>query len=162
MKGFGITGKKGLDFLLIGLSTLTSLAALGFFLYTQILYERPPTDTKKSREALEAQMLSSSHFEMFKIEKIIANLPSSSASLRFCEVVPYLVVFEKETLALLEKNIPVIRDFFLEEIGRFSPEELNTVSGKLLMQNRVKERVNSLVNNTSGIKEIIFETFVIQ
>lgn len=156
-----MTGNKTIDNALIGISVLATGIALGIFIYTEIVFERPlPNDLVEKKLLLEdSKKIVFS--ESFKVEKLIINLSSSSSRLRYLEVQTYLVPFKNEYNEILESRRPMIHDVIIDLAGQISPNQLNTIAGKVLLESRIKNELNKKLGKFI-VKEIYFAKFVVQ
>ena len=156
-----MTGKKMIDLILLGLSLLTTLAALGVIVYKEIIFKRPLPNSEIEKAKLLASGQTFKPINSYKMKRVIVNLPSRSKKLRFLEVTTEIVPFNDDQVAEIEKNKHVVRDAFLDIAGEMSPEELNSLTGKILLENRIKTRLNKEMG-TKIIQELYFTKFVVQ
>ncbi|MBH47838.1 MAG: hypothetical protein CME71_06670 [Halobacteriovorax sp.] len=156
-----MTGKKLIDTILIGLMVLATLATVGVFVYTQILYERPLPNPEAERAKMVEQAKEQLFPNSYKLDKLIINLPSKSSRLRFLDVQAYLVPFTSEATDSFDKKKATIQDIFIEVASAIEPNELGTISGKILLESRLKKRINELFAKPL-VKNIQFTDFVIQ
>jgi flagellar FliL protein len=89
------------------------------------------------------------------------NLASEQTRLRFLDVEVHLLPFQEEGLKVLEQHKTKMFDIIIEVAGTLSPDELNSVSGKILLENRLKKKINEYLKN-QVVREIFFSTFVVQ
>lgn len=140
---------------------LVTLGTIGVFVYTQHFYERPlpdpETERLKMQEEAKAQLFPNS----YKLDKMIINLPSRSSRLRFLDMQAYLVPFNSEATESFDKYKAAIQDAIIDVASAMAPEELGTVTGKILFEKRIKERVNALFPKPL-VKNVQFTDFVIQ
>tara|TARA_R110000868_G_scaffold226115_12_gene478647 strand:- start:454 stop:924 length:471 start_codon:yes stop_codon:yes gene_type:complete len=156
-----LTGKKLIDTILIGLMLLATLATVGVFVYTQILYERPLPNPAAEKAKMMAQAKEQLFPNSYKLDKLIINLPSKSSRLRFLDVQAYLVPFSSEATDSFDKKKAKIQDIFIEVASAIEPNELGTISGKILLESRLKKKINELFPKPL-VKNIQFTDFVIQ
>ena len=156
-----MTGKKLIDTILIGLMLLATLATVGVFVYTQILYERPLPNPAAEKAKMMAQAKEQLFPNSYKLDKLIINLPSKSSRLRFLDVQAYLVPFSSEATDSFDKKKAKIQDIFIEVASAIEPNELGTISGKILLESRLKKKINELFPKPL-VKNIQFTDFVIQ
>jgi flagellar FliL protein len=156
-----MTGNKTLDTALIGLLTLASLAALGVFTYTEMVYQRPLPSDKVEFESLKKDTETAVAPEVFKLDKLIVNLNSQGSRLRFLDVEIHLVPFKSKSVEVFENQKAFIKDAIIDISSNMAPDELNTVAGKVLLEERIRRRLNDYFGK-SLIKEIFFSRFVVQ
>lgn len=156
-----MTGNRLVDTILVGLSTLVAVALLGVFVYTEVIYEPPPIDQTKIFEELNRRLETQAMLPTYKLDQLIINLPSPTRRLRFLDVEMHLVSFDASYHALYEDKKPQIRDLIIDTASRMEPEELNSVTGKILLEDRLRRGVNQIVG-TNAVKEVLFARFVVQ
>lgn len=156
-----MTGKKLIDIILIGLMLLATLATAGVFVYTQFFYERPLPDPAVERAKMHEQAKEQLFPNSYKIDKLTINLPARSSRLRYLDMQAYLVPFTSEATESFDQHKAAIQDIVIDVASSIDPDELATVSGKILFENRIKKRVNALFPQPL-VKKVQFTDFVIQ
>ena len=149
------------DKIIMGIFISTSLAVAGLFIYTEKVYKRPGIDIKNE----EMQLLNSGRTDgkssSVPQEKIIINLSSDGQRLRFLQLQLELVPFKQEYSGLFKPNQAMINDAIIDVAGQMSPDELNTLSGKILLEERIKNKLNKAFK-LDAVREIYFTQFVVQ
>ena len=156
-----MTGNKTVDTIIIGLLTLASLGTLGVFVYTVMLYERPLPNNERLQEELISDSKASTQIDSYKMDKMIINLKSRQSRLRFLDVELHLRPFKSEYTENFDKNKAFIHDSIIDIAGHMDPAELNSLHGKVLLEHRIKTRLNSYFGK-SMVKDIFFSKFVVQ
>jgi flagellar FliL protein len=156
-----MTGNRMLDNILLGSMLLASLAAFSILFYSLNIFEKTLPVDSVERAALLADSKQKTFSEAYKLDKLIVNLKSRTSRLRFLDLETYLVPFKSQHHDTLEENKAVINDIIIDEAARMQPEELNTVSGKLIFENRLRTRINEALRG-SLVKDIFFSRFVVQ
>lgn len=156
-----MTGNKMIDTVIVGLCVLASAATAGIFVYTEMLFEKPTIDQQREIRRAKEQTLAVTRPESFKLDKLIINLHSRKTRLRFLDVQIYLVPFKSEYGDLLEAAKARINDSVIDIVSRMDPKELNSLAGKDILKNRIKNAVNVIVNK-QAVKRINFSKFVVQ
>lgn len=156
-----MTGNKSFDTILTALLLVATLGALGTFIYTEKIFVKPLPDNAVEEQNLKDEVKESSFVESFELGKQIINLKGRTKRLRFLEVECHFRPFKDTYIELLEKNKPFINDSVIDVVGSFTPNELNSVSGKILLEERLKNRLNEFFNKPI-VKEIYFSRFVVQ
>ena len=156
-----MTGNKLIDNIILGLSALVCAGALGIFVYTEILYQKPRINNEVEKEKMMEEGKKQVFPSPFKLKKMIINLPSHTKRLRFLDLEAHLVPFKPEYHDILESSRPPIRDAVIDIASKMEPDELNSISGKILLENRIKKRINQILSK-KVIKDIYFSKFVIQ
>lgn len=150
-----------LDIILVGLNTLAVLAALGAFMFTDMLYERPLPSPQENYDELIEKSKEQNKFTPLKLDKMIINLKGKSSRLRFLEIEPHLIPFKPQAVEILEGKKAFIYDSIIDIASNFSPEQINSVSGKILFEERIKKRIMTYFGKAM-IKEVFFSKFVVQ
>lgn len=160
-----MTGKKLLDMILLGVMVLATLAVTGLFFYTEKMYKKPPIDEALEKKALETDQDAKSLPTFFKVEKMtISLIPKDEAAnkrMRWLEIETHLVLFEASDLELMKVSLPIIQDRLIDITSKMGPEELNTLSGKILLEDRLKREINKALGKVI-VKGIFFASFIVQ
>ncbi len=151
-----------MKFVLSALSALASLAALAVCIYTIKVYKRPLiSDKVEFQELKEIAANVGQDTATFKLGPLTTNLASNSNRLRFVSFELYLLPQREEDLKLLEEQSAALYDFIYQNLDRFTPQEINTVSGKLIFESRLKNNINQFFGR-SIIKALYFSDFMVQ
>jgi len=156
-----MTGNKMIDTILVALLSLASIGTLSLFVYTEIVYHKPLPNEEIENAKLKDQMKKKSFSESYKIKKMIINIPQKGSRLRFLEIEPNLLTFKSKTLDHLDQFKPEVKDAILRVTSKIKPDILNTVTGKILLEAKLKEAINKILGY-QGVKEILFTRFVVQ
>jgi flagellar FliL protein len=156
-----MTGKKILDRILVVFNLLGCLVGIAVYVYTEFLSKRElPIDAVEFAKLLkEGENITQA--KLFALDKLTINLYSSRSRLRFLDVEMHLLPFQDRQMALIERSLPIIYDNIIEITGRLDAEELNSVTGKILYEDRIKKITNQIIGK-AVIKRIYFTKFVIQ
>lgn len=158
-----MTGNRIIDFILWNLTLLITGGALGVFVYTEVIYKRPPViDSVEKKEMME-DIAKAESIEAVALGKITMNILSDrpSARLRFLDVEASLIPFNGGATTRINDNKKAIIDGFIDVASRMSPEELASISGRILLESRLKRRIEE-ITGPQTVKEVLFTTFVIQ
>lgn len=156
-----MTGNKKIDTIILGVSTLMTLVVLGTFVYTEIIYERPLPDGEEEKQNLIAHSKKNTETGHFKLDKMIINLNNAGSRLRFLDVEMHLVPFKERYNDIFEQSKPIISDSIIDIASNMKPEELNSIAGKILLEDRIKKRLNRYYEK-DYVKGIFFSRFVVQ
>ena len=88
-------------------------------------------------------------------------MKSSSTRLRFLDVQMYIVPFARGKRELLSRHGPQIYDAINRIGGQMEPAELNSIHGKIVFENRIKEEINRILQE-KVVKEIQYSKFIVQ
>ena len=143
------------------LSLIASLITMLLFIYTQVIYEPPLPDDTVETEKLKKETSHEIVTKSFKLDKMIINLPSRKTRLRFLAITTHLMPFRDSQMSVIEKKQTQIKDLIIKHASGFSPNELNTISGKIILEGRLKKAINTLFPKKT-VKDIHFSRFVVQ
>jgi len=102
------------------------------------------------------------YFDMSK--PIVVDFPKG-ATVQHGRITISMLVEGAETIAVLKKNEPMIRNNLLMLIGAQAPESLNTREGKELLGKAMLDDVTAVLVKMAGkgkVNEIFFTSFVMQ
>ena len=159
-----MTGKKLFDMILLGLMTLTTLAVIGLFYYTEKVYKRPPIDEKKERDAFFKEGDPRALPSFYKIDKMTVSLvPKTDGNQRmhYLEVEVHLVLFKAEDAGIIKTYQMVVQDKIISIASKMGAEELNTLTGKILLEDRLKKDINKDLGKIV-VKNIFFSRYIVQ
>lgn len=143
------------------ISVLATLAAGGVFVYTDFIYKKPIPDNEKELQALKDEVSKGAAFKTFKLKKFTTNLYSRKTRLRYLNLEAYIEPFAEEQINQLEEKESIIYDTVILTAGRLKPEDLNSLSGKILFENKVKNNINDLYEEPV-VRKVYFSVFVVQ
>ena len=156
-----MTGNGLIDKILAGLNLVVILGALGLVVKANMLTGPPPIDAALAEQSIEDQINSVKDIKYFKMDKMIVNLPGRSKRLRYLDVEIHLRPFKNAQIPFIEEQKAQIADAVIDVAGRMTPRELGTLSGKILLEKRLKDRINSLYGNPT-VEKIFYSKFIIQ
>ena len=154
-------GHPMLDRVLTILNLLGVLSCVGVYSYTEYFYKRPlpnnDVEFMKLHEAAQKQTF----VRPYPLTKMIINLNSKNSRLRFLEMESQLLPFLQTHIDLIEQNKALVYDAIIRVVGKMAPDEITTVSGKILLEDRIKKEINKTLDKVV-VKKIYFTTFVVQ
>ncbi len=156
-----MTGNSKADTTLLVCSLLVSLGVLIGQLYARVAYQRPLPSDALEKEELFSDTRERNYIDDYKIEKLTVNPHSRTNRLRFLSVEMHFRPFRPGQADLFKDYRPIIHDAIIDIVGHMEPEELNSLYGKILLENRIKKRVNALFAQPT-LREIFFTRFVVQ
>lgn len=156
-----MTGKPLIDKILMALNLAALFGCLGVFVYTTKMYQKPLPDEATEFDGLKEDAKKRTEIPPYKMEKLTMNLYSTGSRLRFLDLELHLLPFTEEQTKLLDNHKAHLVDMIIEVVGDMSPDELNSISGKILLESRLKKRINDFMGSQT-VREIFFSTFVIQ
>lgn len=137
------------------------LGSAGLVFYSHKMIKRQPTDQDGELQAMLKEVTSTTQITPVKLKKLTINLYSMQTRLRYLDVELNILPFSENDKEMIKNKEDVIADTVIQIAGDMSPNELNSVSGKILLESRIREQVNQSLNKKL-IKEIYFSRFVIQ
>jgi flagellar FliL protein len=149
-----------LNKILLILYVIATLLTLYVF-FARFKYIKPQLKETKARKQFLEEGKRVQVPKAIRIKKLIVNLPSRSEKLRFLELSADIIPFKEANLAVLNEQSFILRDIIIDLARKMPQEELNSVMGKLLLENRIIKRVNNFYQG-KAIKEIYFLKFLIR
>lgn len=153
-----------LDMILLGVMMLATLAVTGFFYWSVKVYKKPRIDENKEKMSLFTETDPKALPVFYKLDKITISLVPKEARasrMRWLEIEVQLALFSETDAGFVKAYQPVVIDRIIEISSKMGPEELNTLSGKILLEDRLKREINKALNKTV-VKSIFFPRYVIQ
>lgn len=156
-----MTGNKIIDYVIVGLSIFCSILAVAYFGYTNFIYEKPIYNDASEFARMKAESSEIQIKNSYEIKRLIVNLSARSTRLRYIEMDMHLVPFKSKYLGLLEKYDAQIKDVIIDITSKMTAEDINSVSGKILLESRVKNQINEMLTKPV-VKQILFSKFTVQ
>lgn len=156
-----MTGNPVLDKIIYGINIIGLVLGSGVVFYKDFIFEKPYPDEFLEYQKMVETLKSDTKEKSFKFDKIILNLKSSETRLRFVSFNLEVVVFKDSELKMIENNKPIINDSIIEIVNHMTPEEINSVTGKILFENKIKRSINEIAKRPI-VKKIYFTTFIVQ
>jgi flagellar protein FliL len=154
--------------ILIIINLVVVLAAAAVVFYSHNILAPPPTDQTGEAEKMKSQALRHAQIRPVALKKIVVNLHSGGTRLRYLDVDMNILTFHEDQKELVTSSQHIIKDSVIEVGAQLSPDELDTVTGKILFEKRLKDRVNSKLREVNAgmeqpvVKQIFFSGFVVQ
>ena len=155
-----MTGNPTLDKVLLGINGVVVLLATGLIIYSHSL-TKPATDTGTQFGQMIEGSIYDNSIAPVSMKEAVVNLYSREKRLRFLNLKMDIGIYSEEDRGLVEKLKPVILDTLIDIAGHLPPKELNSVTGKILFESRVKTKINNYAGK-KVIKKIYFSKFIIQ
>lgn len=146
---------------LIILNFVIVLAAAGIVYYSHNLLKPEPTNQTLEAQNLKDKALESSQIQPVPIKKFVVNLHSSGTRLRYLDLEVNVLTFHEDQKEIIKANEHLFKDVVIEIASHLGPDDLNTVTGKILLENKIKKQVNARLGQPV-IKQIYFSGFVVQ
>ena len=143
------------------ISVAATSFAVGVFVYSLFIFEKPTPDNMIELGNLKKDTSKVLVTDSFIIKKLVINLKSPATKLRYLDVTIHLVPFKADRLELIEKHKAFIQDSIIKIVGDMTPVELNSIAGKIILEDRIKKSINKSLG-FSLIKKLFFTQFIIQ
>ncbi len=134
--------------------------------YYFMMGDSAETDGEQTEEVEEEvedeSVLEEVYFEMTK--PFVVNFPKGSGA-KLIQVSVTLLVKGEETIEILKKHEPMLRNNLLMTISAKEPTNLKTKEGKEELQEEMLEEVGRVMEKMAGknkVKNLFFTTFVMQ
>lgn len=146
---------------LILLNLVIALAGAGLVYYSHNMLKPEPTDQVAEAEAMKNEAIATTQIQPVPIKKFVVNLHSRSSRLRYLDLEMNILTFHEDQKELVKTNEHIFKDVVIEIAAHLEPNELDTVTGKILLENRIKKQVNAKLGQPV-VKQIFFSGFVVQ
>ncbi|MBL7665867.1 MAG: flagellar basal body-associated FliL family protein [Bacteriovoracaceae bacterium] len=156
-----MTGNVLVDKILVAVFAFISLACFGLSYYTYNMIKTAPISPKAEYGAMVENAKVAGQVETVALKSMVINLYSRSTRLRFLDIQINVLPFNGSQAELILQKESIIADTVITIAGDMEPDELNSVSGKIILEDRIKKQVNSMVGEPL-MKKIYFSKFVIQ
>jgi flagellar FliL protein len=156
-----MTGNKAIDNVILFLTLLATAGCLGVFVYTEMIYKKPLPQNDVEMAALMKDGKEQVFPAPFKLDPLIINLKSRKTRLRFLNLQIYIVPLNNNSDDLFENSRAMINDAIIQIAGAMEADELNSISGKILLEDRIKKAINE-ITRVQVVKGLLFTKFVIQ
>jgi len=159
--------KKGLPPLVMYIGISVVMIVIGYFGATKFMGSAQEIGSDaigteehvKSDKSVESDH-ASLETEMINIDDIIVN-PSGTGGTRFLSASIGFEVTGKETPALFEKKMPMIRDALIAILGSKTIDQLSDAKEKEITRYQIKKRIEQLLK-TDDLAAVYFTDFVLQ
>lgn len=147
---------------LIILNLVIALAGAGLVYYSHNIIKPEPTDQTAEAEAMKKDAVASTQLKPVPIKKFAVNLHSRSTRLRYLDIEMNVLTFHEDQVNIIKASEHIFKDVVIEIASRLEPDELDSVTGKILLENKIKKAVNAKLGEPPVVKQIYFSTFVVQ
>lgn len=148
--------------ILIIVNLVVVLAAAGIVFYSHNMIKPEPTNQVAEEEALKKNAQSNLDIQPVPIKKFVVNLHSKSSRLRYLDIEMNVLTFREDQKELIKSNEHIFKDIVIEIASHYSPEDLDSLTGKLLLEKKIKDRVNAKLGEIPVVKQIYFSSYVVQ
>ncbi|MBL7715052.1 MAG: flagellar basal body-associated FliL family protein [Bdellovibrionales bacterium] len=179
----GAEAPSKLPTLIAIINTVVVVGAMGFVLYTRLLYKRPPITEERERERIATAKaspkaeLQSGQIAFDQITVNIEPIPSGikadpanpmklQGKLHYATVAFSIEVRDMSQKTQIETVKPIFMDRLLSLMGKKTFMELTTVQGRYLLRTQLLDIANELIPQPEGslplVSDLHFTQFVVQ
>lgn len=137
------------------------VAATALVVYAHTLLSPPPTNQSKEFSGMVKDSMLEFQKPQAQFPEMVVNLYSRETRLRFVNLKMTVETFEQSQNQLVENSKPLIQDALIDIASNMTPQELNSVTGRILLETRVKKAVNNSFGRPV-VKKIFFSKFIVQ
>lgn len=156
-----MTGNPSIDKIILGINGIIMAAAAGLVYYSHNVLAPPPIDETGNFANMAQVSMQDLKKQPIVFKEKVVNLYSRQRRLRFLNLIMNIEVYDEGQEKIVGLYKPLINDALIDITGNMKPEELNSVTGKLLLESRLKSKVNALIKKPV-IKKIYFSKFIVQ
>lgn len=166
------TGAAKIVVIALALNAAALLVLLGAFIYTRVLYKRPVITEEQQRKYLEAELDKKEKARIaafvpttYKIAPFEANLKSTTSRDRILSIGISLEMSDQSFQSMLEAKKPQFMNQLNQMIAGTSPEEIQTIQGRLLFKSKVLGIISEILKVEKGpapVTDLYFTQFIIQ
>jgi flagellar FliL protein len=156
-----MTGSKKFDMILGCLSIFISLASAGLIYYSNYLLKPEDFSEEKELSYLISEAKNINNTKVYTIKPLTINLYSRTTRLRYIDLAISILPFADRQTERIKKHETTIIDTIIKEVSRKSPTELNSISGRIILESKLKSEINK-ISDQKVAKELFFTKFVIQ
>jgi len=147
--------------ILVLVNLVIVLAGAGLVFYSHKMIKPEATNQVAEEEKLKADALEKAQVKPVAMKKFVVNLHSKETRLRYLDVEMNILPFENAQAEIIKANEYIFKDVVIEVASHLIPDELDTLSGKILLENKIKKQVNAKLGQPV-VKQIYFSGFVVQ
>lgn len=148
--------------ILILANLVIALLGAGVVFYSHNMIKPEPTDQAAEEAALKASALEESQLQPVPIKKFVVNLHSKGTRLRYLDIEMNVLTFHADQKEIIKAHEYLFKDVVIEIASHLTPEDLDSVTGKILLENKIKKQINAKLGEMPVIKQIYFSGFVVQ
>lgn len=147
--------------ILLLVNLVVVLGGAGLVYYSHNMMKPVATDQLAEAEDLKKTALDQTKLQPVPIKKFVVNLHSKDTRLRYLDLEMNILTFYPEQKDIIKEYEHYFKDAVIEIASHLNPEDLDTVTGKILLENKIKKQVNAKMGQPV-VKQIFFSGFVVQ
>jgi flagellar FliL protein len=156
-----MTGNPNLDKAILGINGLGIILATALVVYSHTMINRLPTNEEAEFSNMVKTSIEDFQKPTVEFKEQVLNLYSREARLRFLNLQMNIETFDQNQINVIEIRKPMILDVLIDITSNMSPNEVNSVTGRLLLEARLKKIVNSKLKEPA-VKKVYFSKFIVQ
>jgi len=147
--------------ILVIINFVVVLAGVGLVYFSHKILKPETTNQAVEIENLKNSAMEQSQVQAVPMKKFVVNLHSRGSRLRFLDVEMNILPFNNDQKDLIKASEYIFKDILIEIASHLAPEDLESLSGKILLENKIKKQVNAKLGQPV-VKQIYFSGFVVQ
>lgn len=158
--------------LILGLvNTLVIAGVLGLFVYTKMVYKRPPITESQQRKRLaspekKVEVVHNQKKGLVHLDAITANLDpftdlDGKQKLHYVSLSLSVEIRDEKEVSKFEAIKPIVLDQILQQLGKRKFEDLNQVQGRYLFRSLIIDATNAYLKEPV-VTEVYFTNFLLQ
>jgi flagellar FliL protein len=147
--------------ILLIVNAVGMLASAGLVFYSHNSIKSEQINPEKEWQKLLEKGVEQAKITPIAVPKITVNLNSGANNLRFLDLEMDILTFAESQKQTIKEKHPLIFDTTIDICGNMEAGELLSLSGKILLENRLRENINQKLGEKI-IKEIFFSRYVVQ
>ena len=156
-----MTGNPTIDRILAILNMVVILGAAGLVFYSNNMIKKPAVNPEDKFSQMAENAIEESQKELVMLPEQVINLYSRERRLRFLNLIVNLEPFESKQTEAVNEVRPIIIDGLIDIASQMKPDEVNSVTGRMTLETRLKKHVNDFVGGPL-IKKVYFSKFIVQ
>lgn len=148
--------------ILIIVNLAVVLAGAGLVFYSHNVIKPEATNQAAETQKMKDDAIAQTQVQAVPIKKFVVNLHSRNTRLRYLDIEMNVLTFTEEQKEIVKASEYIFKDVVVEIASHLEPDELDSVTGKILLENKIKKRVNEKLGEPPVIKQIYFSGFVVQ
>jgi flagellar basal body-associated protein FliL len=147
--------------ILLIVNAVGMLACAGLVYYADSSIKPPQINPEDEWKKLMEKGIEQARIAPVPVPKIILNLNSGANNLKFLELEMDVLTFSEAQKEVIKNSHAIIYDTTVDICGNMESGELLSLSGKILLENRLRENINQKLGEKM-IKEIFFSRYIVQ
>lgn len=156
-----MTGNPNLDKAILGINGIGVILATALVVYSHSMIKKAPTNEDAEFSNMIKTSIEDFQKPTIEFKEQVLNLYSREARLRFLNLKMNIETFDQNQIGIVENVKPLILDALIDITSNMSPSEVNSVTGRLILEARLKKIVNSKLNEPA-VKKVYFSKFIVQ